>query len=587
MVFRWSRLAHFYFMGRNFQPVFGIVCLFAWAVPIESLAQSPLLGDDISNPSKAAGVNDLFSVASKMALEITKRSAASALGEIDQRIIADCIVTVAKSLPPEVAKQMTLNPRGVIGWAARITDKELAKDISKVDPLGFALGVGAEAMEEYVRSVWPHNTVPENVQLELIALGIRETTVAYSFARGGLHGAIAAQSVVTVKRMLEASQATWEISDAWLKQPQREAKDAITAEFLLLRKTFKAETDPTRKKLKLARLDAFLAGRGTQIFEGFPDPNLQRRNYICAFARAASLQWDCPASYLGNNQNTTLSEADAVHAADKESSGLSGIAVAQALGPTREHDRAAAIADLVKQGAIRSQLTADELALILKGTTGGNRSYAIAKLSSLIKSYLTAPEAATVLGTVNELREHDRAVAIQSIAKANAYAELSGDAALILEGTTGGNRSFSIAELANFFKKRLGASAISEILGSVQQLREHDRAEAIKTLVHASIPGSWGGETSEPLNGCTGGNRSFAIAQLASGLRSNLTGAEVSSILGRPEELREHDRATAIQSLVNAKRLRKPFSGEELGLVLTGTTGGNRSFAIRALTQHL
>ena len=266
--------------------------------------------------------------------------------------------------------------------------------------------------------------------------------------------------------------------------------------------------------------------------------------------------------------------------------GLSGNEVAKALGPTREQDRAAAIAEMVKQGAIRSQLTADELAVILKGTTGGNRSYAIAQLGSLAKAHLTAPEAATVLGTVNELREQDRAAAIQSIAKANAYAKLAGDAALILEGTTGGNRSFAISELANFFKKGLSASAVSEALGTVQQLREQDRAAAIRALVSASVPGLWGAEASEPLNGCTGGNRSYAIAQLAPRLRASLTGTEVASILGRPEELREQDRAAAIRSVVDARRLRLPFSGDELELVLTGTTGGNRSYAIGLLAQR-
>ena len=134
-----------------------------------------------------------------------------------------------------------------------------------------------------------------------------------------------------------------------------------------------------------------------------------------------------------------------------------------------------------------------------------------------------------MLATVKEMREHDRAVAIQSIAKANSYAELAGNAALILEGTTGGNRSFAIGELAKSFKKSLSASAVSEALGSVQQLREHDRAKAIQTLVLASVPGPWSGEASEPLNGCTGGNRSFAITQLAPHLRANLTGVEVSS----------------------------------------------------------
>lgn len=222
----------------------------------------------------------------------------------------------------------------------------------------------------------------------------------------------------------------------------------------------------------------------------------------------------------GNQDATPPSVTNTLPAIDNAStnttSGLSGDEVAKALGPTKEHDRANAIAQMVKQGGIRSPLSADELAAILKGITGSNRSYAIAQLGALIKSRLTAREAATVLGAVNELREHDRAAAIQSIAKANSYAEIAADAALILAGITGSNRS-------------------------------------------------------------------FAIAQLAPRLRANLTGMEVSSILGPPETLREHDRAAAINSLVNAKRLRMPFSGDELGLVLTGTTGGNRSYAIGLL----
>ena len=323
-----------------------------------------------------------------------------------------------------------------------------------------------------------------------------------------------------------------------------------------------------------------------------------------SFERA---QANCPAStkasivYTGDNEKSGLpgtkagtatnsaetgSDTDAAHAVGNTTSGLSGGEVAKVLGSTREQDRAAAITKMVKQGAIRSPLTANELALILKGTTGGHRRYAIAQLGALMKSRLTASEAATVLGTVNELREQDRAAAIQSIAKANAYAELAGDAALILEGTTGGNRSFAIAKLANFFKKGLSASAVSEALGTVQQLREQDRAAAIRALVSASVPGLWGAEASEPLNGSTGGNRSYAIAQLAPRLRANLTGTEVASILGRPEELREQDRAAAIRSVVDARRLRLPFSGDELELVLTGTTGGHRSYAIGLLTQR-
>jgi hypothetical protein len=199
--------------------------------------------------------------------------------------------------------------------------------------------------------------------------------------------------------------------------------------------------------------------------------------------------------------------------------GLSGDEVVKALGSTKEQNRAAAITEMVKQGAIRSPLTADELAAILKGTTGGNRSYAIAQLSALINPLLTAPEAATVLGSANELREQNRAAAIRSLAR-------------------------------------------------------------------TTVPGSWGAEASEPLNGSTGGNRSYAIAQLASLLRANLTGMEVATILGQPEELREQNRAAAIRNLVDAGRLRLPFSGNELSLVLTGTTGGNRSYAIGLLTKR-
>jgi len=226
---------------------------------------------------------------------------------------------------------------------------------------------------------------------------------------------------------------------------------------------------------------------------------------------------------VSHQDTTPLPVTNAAHVGDNATSnttsGLSGYEVAKALDPTKEQNRAAAIAKMVRQSAIRSPLTADELAAILKGTTGGNRSYAIAQLSTLINPHLSAPEAATVLGSVNELREQNRAAAIRS-------------------------------------------------------------------LVRTSGPGSWGAEASEPLNGSTGGNRSYAIAQLVSRLRANLTGMEVAAILGQPEELREQSRAAAIRSLVDAGRLRLPFSGDELSLVLTGTTGGNRSYAIGLLTKR-
>ena len=169
------------------------------------------------------GANDLSNVASQIAFEITSRCVAAGIAEVEQRIIADFIVIVAQSLPEEVAKRITLNPRGVIGWTARIADKELARDIAKIDPVGFALGVASEALVEFVRSEAPHSTILQNLGVEALTFSIRETTVAYAAARGGIQAAIAAQSIVSGTTLFEASQAVYDVTYARLTESDRKS----------------------------------------------------------------------------------------------------------------------------------------------------------------------------------------------------------------------------------------------------------------------------------------------------------------------------------------------------------------------------
>ena len=76
---------------------------------------------------------------------------------------------------------------------------------------------------------------------------------------------------------------------------------------------------------------------------------------------------NCPDSIkaVGNQDTALPSGTDVTHIVESTTSGLSGDEVAKALDPTKENARAAAIAKMVRQGAIRSPLTANELAAIL------------------------------------------------------------------------------------------------------------------------------------------------------------------------------------------------------------------------------
>ena len=155
------------------------------------------------------------------------------------------------------------------------------------------MGVASEALVEFIRNEMPHSTTAQNFKIEGLALLIRESTVAYAYARGGIHAAVAAQTIVSGTTLFEAIQGGAELAWATYTQPQRDRRQSIGAEFLKLRATFKAETSAERKAQALALLDAFLAGPGRLLFEAFPDPAAQRKIYVCTLAKASNIEWQC------------------------------------------------------------------------------------------------------------------------------------------------------------------------------------------------------------------------------------------------------------------------------------------------------
>ena len=224
-----------------------------------------------------------------------------------------------------------------------------------------------------------------------------------------------------------------------------------------------------------------------------------------------------------------------------------------------------------------------EAALMLKGTTGSNRSFSIGELAPYLKANLTAQEVADILGSVAELSEGSRRSAITSMARAKKLGPLGAEAALMLKGTTGSNRSFSIGELAPYLKANLTAREAADILGTPAELSEGSRRSAITSMARAKKLGPLGAEAALMLKGTTGSNRSFSIGELAPYLKANLTAREAADILGTPAELSEGSRRSAITSMARAGKVRAGLSEAELAPVLDGTTGSARAFALAEL----
>ncbi len=146
--------------------------------------------------------------------------------------------------------------------------------------------------------------------------------------------------------------------------------------------------------------------------------------------------------------------------------GLTAQEAADILGAPNELSevyRAIAIQSIARAG--RLGMIGADAALLLKATTGSNRSLAIAEIAPYLKAGLTAQEAADILGTANELSEVYRAIAIQSIARAKkTMPGLSeGELAPVLVGMTGSNRALALSELRVSASPSAASSGVSAI----------------------------------------------------------------------------------------------------------------------------
>ena len=219
----------------------------------------------------------------------------------------------------------------------------------------------------------------------------------------------------------------------------------------------------------------------------------------------------------------------------------------------------------------------------LQGKTGSIRSSAIAQVAPFLKADLTARETADILGTASELREAARANAILSIARAKKLSPLGAEAALMLKGATGSNRSMAIAEIAPYLKIGLTGQETADILGTASELSEAARANAILSIARAKKLGPLGAEAALMLKGATGNNRSMAMAEIAPYLKIGLTGQETADILGTVDELNETPRANAILFIARAGKTMPGLTEGELAPVLAGMTGSNRALALSEL----
>jgi hypothetical protein len=196
-------------------------------------------------------------------------------------------------------------------------------------------------------------------------------------------------------------------------------------------------------------------------------------------------------------------------------SGTEGALVLGTASELRELDRANAV-KAIATGNCFGELGADA-GLLLDGATGSYRAMAVSEIARYMKKGLPAAEAAKALGSAAELRELDRANAVLALVRERVPADWSGDAGGVLKGATGSYRAMAIAGLAPLLRDNLSGSEASAILGTAEELRELDRANAIRALMQAGRlkPGLGGAELEAILNGTSGSYRAQAIAALS------------------------------------------------------------------------
>jgi hypothetical protein len=233
----------------------------------------------------------LTQFASDIAFAIVQKSLAKGVTTVSAAVLTEAVVGISKQFPAPLMKRFLLNPEGAIGLTARIVNERASMEIlSKVDPLGFALGVFSEALVKYLRESWQETDTPK---LELYVFMIRESTVAYGALRGGTKGAVAAQAMVTGKTLFEVYDSAKGLYKDKVALREAEKMTLVGNRFLELRAEFLAESDPKVQCGKLAEIATFLAGEGTTVLiKDGTDLKLQIDKYVSALAQRSNITCD-------------------------------------------------------------------------------------------------------------------------------------------------------------------------------------------------------------------------------------------------------------------------------------------------------
>ena len=283
--------------------------------------------------------------------------------------------------------------------------------------------------------------------------------------------------------------------------------------------------------------------------------------------------WNCLLSFT-----CALSPAHAMGVAE----------AARALGDLRDGNRANAIGNLVRTGQLSGPLSASEAAQVLNGTTQGARASAIAELSLVVKADLTGTELNAILGPTTDLTDGNRANAIAALARAKRFGpSIGGDAGPALNGATQGARATAISEMASYFRTDMRGQDVAAILGSAQVLSDGNRANAIAALARAGrMPrNTTGAEAELMLVGATQGARATAISEMATAFKSDLSGPEISKILGADGETTEGNRYNALAAVVRAGKVRGNLGTQDTGMIVQGMSGGTRAAALKDLAN--
>lgn len=196
--------------------------------------------------------------------------------------------------------------------------------------------------------------------------------------------------------------------------------------------------------------------------------------------------------------------------------------------------RAAAIQEAAKHVKIHSPLSSADGEVILARNHRGARAHGITFLAPLFESDLSAQYAAEILGPETALAGKDRVEAIAALNDQERIGPGLGiEAAMLVRGTTHGERALAIEEIAPNLHEELSAEAISAILGALGVLQNDNRVHAISAIARRlKRPANFSSEAGAViLDGAVHGSRVKAIRELARLFKNDLNGFRECRIL--------------------------------------------------------